>query len=55
MENDKQGLLKNWIDVARNEKMWNYKIEKLKCPGVNIPEPEFTPGHRNNNNNPPPP
>ena len=39
MESDKQGHLENWINTAMHEKLWNHKIEKLKRPGVEIPEP----------------
>ena len=55
MGNDKQGLLSNWIEIARNKKLWDYKIEKLKRPGVEIPQPECTQGTRNNDDNSSPP
>ena len=55
MANDKQSLLRNWIHVARDKNMWNYKIEKLKRPGIDIPEPQSSQGHRNSDHNHPPP
>ena len=39
MEGDKCGNLSNWINVATHPKLWAHKIEKLKRPGVDIPEP----------------
>ena len=55
MGNDKQGLLSNWIEIARNKKLSDYKIEKLKRPGVEIRQPECTQGIRNNDDNSSPP
>jgi len=31
MGNDKQGLLANWIDIARDKNLWNYKIKKTQA------------------------
>ena len=60
MSGDKKGLLSNWIHIAMNKKCWDHKIEKLKKPGVNIPEPSSTDQNRDNYNHntpqsPPPP
>ena len=60
MSGDKKGLLNNWIHIAMNKKCWDHKIEKLKKPGVNIPEPSSTDQNRGNYNHntpksPPPP
>ena len=52
MGEDRQGLMSNWINIARNKRLWNHKIEKLKRPGVDIPSP--TPETNNTSNNPPP-
>ena len=52
MGEDRQGLMSNWINIARNKRQWNHKIEKLKRPGVDIPSP--TPETNNTSNNPPP-
>ena len=55
MKNDNQGLMSNWINIARNKKLWNHKIEKLKQPGVEMPEPPPEPDNASNNPPPSPP
>ena len=55
MESDDKGHLGNWINIAMDVKIWNYKIERLKRPGVEIPEPPSGPNHSSSSAPPPSP
>ena len=51
MGKNNYGDLNRWIDIAMDKKMWDYKIAKLKNPGLDIPEPEPQSQSQNSNNN----
>ena len=44
------GRMNIWLDLALDEKLWDWHIEKLRQPGVDVPPPA-----QNNSNVPPPP
>ena len=44
------GRMNIWLDLALDEKIWEWHIEKLRQPGVDVPPPA-----QNNSNEPPPP